>query len=291
MSKVLSRREVLKLPAAVAAAGALVAAAPARYRTLKGRVLKAVKFHMVREELSIGDKFKLVKDLGFDGIEVHKRDMANPAEFHEASHRAKLPIHGILNSSDLDLRGAVDLARNVGATSVLVVAGQVNAETPYDQNYTRTRAWIAGAAYFARGSREKNLNQIDLLVENVWNEFLLSPIEMARYIDEIKQPNVGVYFDIGNVVRFGWPEQWIRILGRRVRKLDVKEYSRAIMNEQGMRKGFDVPIGEGDIDWAAVREALIEIGYSGWATAEVPGGDRKALADIARRMDQVLGLA
>jgi L-ribulose-5-phosphate 3-epimerase len=132
---------------------------------------------------------------------------------------------------------------------------------------------------------------IKLLVENVWNNFLLSPLEMARFVDEFDSPAIGCYFDIGNVVRFGWPEHWIRILGPRIVKLDIKEYSREKQLNEGLWKGFDVEIGEGDCNWPAVRAALADIDYtSGWATAEVPGGDRKRLADIARRMDDVLQL-
>ena len=124
-----------------------------------------------------------------------------------------------------------------------------------------------------------------------WNNFLLSPLEFARYIDEFESPMVGAYFDVGNVVRFGWPEQWIRILGKRIVKLDVKEYSRKKQRNEGLWKGFQVEIGHGDCNWPEVRKALTEIGYtSGWATAEVGSGDRTRLADIARRMDTILGL-
>ena len=114
---------------------------------------------------------------------------------------------------------------------------------------------------------------------------------MARFIDEMQNPTVGVYFDVGNVVRFGWPDQWIRILGNRIVKLDIKEYSRKKQNDEGLRKGFNVEIGEGDCDWPAVRQSLADVGYtSGWATAEVSGGDRQRLADIAERMNKVLQL-
>ena len=129
-----------------------------------------------------------------------------------------------------------------------------------------------------------------LLVENVWNNFLLSPLEMARYIDELESDTLGVYFDIGNVVRFGWPEHWIRTLGTRIKKLDIKEYSREKQNDEGLWKGFDVKIGEGSVDWAAVRTELKALNYKGWGTAEVSGGEEDRLADISARMDRVLDL-
>ena len=124
----------------------------------------------------------------------------------------------------------------------------------------------------------------------MWNGFLLSPLEMARYIDEFDSDHVGAYFDVGNVVWFGWPAHWIRILGKRIGKLDIKEYSRKKQNDEGLWKGFDVKIGDADCDWPEVRQALAEIGFSGWATAEVGGGGRERMQDIAERMDRVLDL-
>jgi hexulose-6-phosphate isomerase len=283
MLHTLDRRQWMA--AAAATAGSLLAKAPqARAGELSGRIKKGLKYHMIAEDLPVTDKFKLVKDLGFEGLEVHRRYAKDPAQFVKASQAADFPIHGVLNSSDPDLKGAVDLAVEFGATSVLVVAGRVTPENAYDKNYRHTQAWLKEASAYAQE------RQIRLLVENVWNNFLVSPLEMARYLDEIGSPYVGGYFDIGNVMRYGFPDQWIRILGKRIGKLDVKEYSLKKLEQEGLRKGFESEIGDGDVPWAAVRTALLEIGYRGWATAEVPAGDRQRLADIARRMDQVLGL-
>ena len=124
----------------------------------------------------------------------------------------------------------------------------------------------------------------------MWNNFLLSPLEAARYVDGFESAWIGWYFDVGNVVRYGWPDQWIRILGGRILKLDIKEYSREKRDNEGLWKGFNVEIGDGDCDWPAVRAALRDIGYEGWATAEVRGGDEARLSDIAKRMNGALGL-
>jgi hexulose-6-phosphate isomerase len=129
---------------------------------------------------------------------------------------------------------------------------------------------------------------VKIAVENVWNNFLLSPLEMARYLDEFESPWIGAYFDVGNIVNYGWPEQWIRILGERVLKLDIKEFSRKKRDEEGLWAGFEVEIGEGDCDWPAVMEALVEIGYEGWGSAEVTGGGAERLREISDRMDRVL---
>ena len=249
-----------------------------------GRIKKAIKYKMIVEKLSVADKFELVKDLGFEGLEVRVHGMDDRRELLRASESTGIAIHGIVNSSDPDLRGAIDLAHYLGATSVLCVAGRVNEKNAYDENYRATQKLYRDAAPYA----EKY--QVRLLVENVWNEFLLSPLEMARYLDEIGSPWVAAYFDIGNVMRFGWPEQWIRILGKRIVKVDVKEYSRKKLADEGLWKGLDVELGEGDVDWAAVREALRSIDFQGWATVQSKGGDRTRLADVAARMDRVLGL-
>src|SRR5208282_1031972 len=124
---------------------------------------------------------------------------------------------------------------------------------------------------------------VKIAIEEVWNKFLVSPLEFARFIDEFESPWVGAYFDVGNVVEFGYPEEWIRELGRRILKVHIKEYAKS--------KRFDYRLGEGEIDWTAVRAALSETGYSGWVTAEVPFGSLDAMKDVVRRMNELLQLA
>jgi len=248
------------------------------------RYKKAVKFRMITEKISVLDKFKLLAEVGFEGTEIHAKDKVDRNEVRRASEATGVRVHGFLNSSLPDLKSAIDAAKFYGGDSVLVVAGRVNKETSYARVYEEQQQRLRAALPYA----EKN--SIRLLVENVWNNFLLSPLEMARFLDEIDSPASGAYFDVGNVLRHGWPEQWIRVLGPRIGKLDVKEFSLAKMQNEGMLRGFDVEIGDGDCDWPAVRKALSEVGFtSGWVTAEVRGGDRVRLAEIKQRMDRVLG--
>lgn len=241
---------------------------------------------VVDPSLSIGEKFALLRELGFDGVEIRTRDKdaAKVDELLSARDKFELPIHGVVNSNSPDIRTAIDLSKKLGGTSVLVVAGRVTKDVPYDQNY---REWSKRLKENAPYAEDQG---IDLLVENVWNDFLFSPLEMARFVDEINSPAVGVYFDLGNVVRFGYPDQWIRILGKRIKKLDIKEYSRDLQKNEGLWKGFNVEIGDGDVDYPACLKALKEIGYTGWGTAEVKGGKRDRLAEIAQRMNNVLEL-
>lgn len=291
MSEQTSRREFLaRSGAAVCAAsttGLLSVPQPAVAGEFTGKIRKAVKYHMIQEKLSAEDKLKMLKDLGYDGVEPRtmlKPDQAAEVkELARASEKVGLPIHGVVNSSNPDIISAIDQAAYLGANSVLHVV-RYQRDIPYLQNFRETQDIIRKAI----GHAEKK--QVSILLENVWATFLIEPLGMARYIDELNSPFVQVYFDIGNVVRWGWPEHWIEVLGQRSKKLDVKEYDLKIAMNDGMRKAFDVPLGEGSIDWAAVRKELAAIKYEGWATAEVSGGDRARLADIASQMDRVLDL-
>lgn len=263
-------------------------------------IKKAVKYGMVQGQMSMLEKFKLVKELGFDGIELDSPAGYSRDEVLRARDEAELPIHGVVDSvhwSDTlshpdpavrakgveGLKTALADSKAYGGTTVLLVPAVVNKEVSYADAYSRSQAEIRKVLPLAEDLEMK------IALENVWNHFLLSPLETAQYIDELNSPMVGAYFDIGNIVNYGWPEHWIRTLDKRIFKLDVKEYSRKRRDEEGLWKGFQVKIGDGDCDWAAVRQALADINYQGWATAEVPGGDRERLTEIAKRMDTALG--
>lgn len=275
-------------------AGATRRAAPARFK-------KAVKYGMVDEGDTVLEKFELLNALGFDGVEMESPNALDRAEVLDARDRTGLPIHGVVDAvhwdeplSDPDpavrasglegLREALRDAHAYGASTVLLVPAVVSETVSYADAYTRSQAEIRKVLPLA-----EELG-VRIALENVWNHFLLSPLEFARYIDAFESPWVGAYFDVGNIVNFGWPEQWVRILGPRIMKLDVKEFSRTKRNEEGLWAGFRVELGEGDVDWPAVRAALAEVGFTGWATAEIPGGDRARLRDIATRMDRVLAI-
>lgn len=159
----------------------------------------------------------------------------------------------------------IDTAHALGAETVLIVPGYVGVDfienaqpVSYDAAYERAQKAISDLAQYASGSGVK------IGVENVWNKFLLSPLEMRSFVDEIGNELVGVYFDIGNALLYGYPEQWIRILGERILKVHVKDYRRS-------PGGFDsfVDLLAGDVDFPAVVEALTAIGYDSYCTAEM----------------------
>lgn len=296
MNPNIDRRDFIKSATVIAAAGAFtLSSRTANAAADKPRIRKALKLGMIGHKGPLVERFKIAKDAGFEGVDV---DSDQPAdEVKRAMGETGLIVHGIvdyvhwkepLSSPDPNVRAkGVEIlqkclrdAKTYGGTTVLLVPAVVNKEVSYEDAYKRSQIEIKKCLPLA-----SELG-IKILIENVWNNFLLSPVEMKRYLDEFESPMIGSYFDIGNIVNYGWPEHWIRTLGPRIGKLDVKEFSREIANTKGKGAGFSAEIGEGDCDWPAVNTALKEINYSGWATAEVRGGDLERLKEISRRMDQ-----
>lgn len=297
----MQRRDFLKLGGVglvapgIASAMSSAAHLPAR----RAPILKSLKYGMIGEGDSIAAKFALAREVGFEGVELDSPSQLDPEEVLRAKEATGIQIPGVVDSvhwsqtlgdpdPEVRARGRAGLETALrdcalyGGTTVLLVPAVVNAAIPYDEAYARSQAEIRTVLPLA-----KELG-VRIAFENVWNQFLLSPLEAARYVDEFESPQVGWYFDVGNLVNYGWPEQWVRILGSRILKLDVKEFSRKKRDGEGLWAGFDVEIGEGDCNWPAVMQALDEIGYEGWASAEVSGGGRERLADVAARMARVL---
>ncbi|MCE9612411.1 MAG: sugar phosphate isomerase/epimerase [Chthoniobacter sp.] len=267
----------------------------AKKRALK----KAVNLGMANARgASIADRFKMIRDAGFDGIELNRPDAIPIDELLKARDAASLPVAGVIDSvhwgkplSSPDprvreqgfngLKLALQEAGELGCERLLLVPAVVDKNTSYADAYTRSQELIKQAVPFAEKARCR------IAIENVWNQFLLSPLEAARFVDEIGSPWVGWHFDIGNVINYGWPEQWIRTLGPRVLNLHIKEFSRKKRDEAGLWKGFDVELGEGDNDWPAVMSALDDIAYHGWGILEVRGGDATRLKFLAERTDRI----
>jgi hexulose-6-phosphate isomerase len=244
------------------------------------------------------EKFEAAKLAGYDGVEVDSH--LSRDEVLKAKEATGLKVHSVcdskhwkllLSSPDAKIREegvealkvALEDARVFGADAVLLVPGRVNDTVSYDECWNRSSEEIGKALPIAEKLKVK------IAVENVWNNFLLSPMEAVRYIDQFQSQWVGAYFDCGNILAYGWPEQWIRILGKRIAKIHIKEYSRKIADTQGKSAGFKVKLREGDVNWTAVMTALDEIGYQGWTSIEMPGGDTpEGLKDLYDRLKIIL---
>jgi hexulose-6-phosphate isomerase len=293
----MGRRQFLKLTGAAIAVGSIARLHAVAIETAPKRPLKkAVNLSMVTTSGSTTEKFKLLKEIGFDGVELNRPGEPPADEILRARDASGLAIAGIMNSvhwklplSDPDpavraqsldgLRTALRDAKAFGAPSVLLVPAVVTKQVSYDDAWTRSQAEIRKVIPLAEELGVK------IAIENVGNFFLLSPLEAARYVDSFQSPAVAWHFDVGNIVRSGWPEQWIRILGKRIVNVHIKESVRPKPGDSGNRPR--VELLEGDCDWPAVMKAFDDVGYRGWAIAEVPGGDATRLKFLAERMDRI----
>lgn len=263
-------------------------------------IRKSTLISMLPGKLAYQERFTIAREAGFEAIEMGTvRPTEEATEIREAAQKVGLRIHSVMNadhwrlplsSSDPDvvnrsIQGMETSLRNAvlwGADAVLLVPAVVDAKTSYRDAWTRSQKVI----------RERLLPmardmKIVIAVEEVWNKFLLSPLEFARYVDDFESPWVRAYFDVGNVVLYGFPQDWIRTLGSRIVKVHLKDFH--LDRDKGQFTW--VNIGEGDIDWVDVRNALSEVGYSGYVTTELSGGgaDYQAyLKDVASRVDRFI---
>jgi L-ribulose-5-phosphate 3-epimerase len=254
-----------------------------------GRIRKSLKWGMVQkaaEGMSLTEAFQKLRTCGFEGVEpslIGQVTEQNAPEWIRASQASGLVIDGTVGGRAEGLEAGVDLTKKLGGDSMLVVLA-------YPQDQPLQKTWSEAVTRMKAAAPHAEKQGVRMLIENVWNTFLISAFDMARFIDEVGSPAVGVHLDIGNQMRWGVAEHWVEVLGRRSGKLDVKEYDLEKAMKEGMRKGFDTPLGEGSINWPAVRAELAKTGFQGWAAAEVKAGGWDYLADVARRMDKVLDL-
>jgi len=281
-----NRRQFLKSSAGLAVLGSIpLLPLAAKRGPLAGKIKIAVKYHMIAaRDLSVVEKFRLLKEIGFDGVEVKTDHAADVSQFVKAIEATGLPVHGVIHSSKPDIASAVRFAKQLGGDSVLVLAGE-DPNISYDENFRQWQRRVREAIPMAEESG------ISLCIENVRATFLKTGEEMARFIDSFDSPFVRSYFDLGNTIT--WTEQsaehWARVLGKRIYKLDIKdrghrEFGDAKLKREGITTGTD----GGEVNWESVREELNRVSFSGWATAEVAGGDRKRLMGIAGWMRDVL---
>ncbi|MFM1768732.1 MAG: hypothetical protein RJA22_1261 [Verrucomicrobiota bacterium] len=300
MHNALPRREFLTLTAAASAALALapgrLAAAPAP--ASKRAYRKAIMWGTVGVKGSVLEKMQQVKEAGFEGVEPNSH--MNQDEVVAAMEKTGLKAASVCcgthwqltlshGSEDVREKGLEGLkqsirdARRYGAGSVLLVPGVARGGVSYEQCWQRSIEQIRKAIPLAEES------QVVIAIENVWNDFITKETEAVRYLDEINSPWVKWHFDVGNIIWYGDPVEWIKALGKRIHRIHLKEYSRDLAMKKGRGAGFGAKFLEGANNWPGIMKALDEVGYSGtWAIAEQGGGNTpEGLKDLATRIDQI----
>jgi L-ribulose-5-phosphate 3-epimerase len=287
----IDRRAFLESATAIAA----VAALGPRPAAAAGGMKKALYVSMLPEKLGYRERFQLALDVGFEGIEVGTiTDPKVAEEIRDAAAKTGLKIHSVMNAdhwkyplssadpavvskSVAGMEASLRNAKLWGCDSVLLVPAVVNPQTSYKDAWTRSQKVV----------KERILPlaqelKVVIGMEEVWNKFLLSPLEMAQYVDEFASPWVKAYLDVGNMVFYGYPQDWARTLGKRIHRVHLKDFK--VDKDRILWKN----IGEGAVDWPEVRKAFAEVGYAGWVTAELESGDAAYLKDVAARIDRFL---
>ncbi|MCU0915756.1 MAG: sugar phosphate isomerase/epimerase [Planctomycetes bacterium] len=299
------RREFLKYAAVSVGTGVLAAAGctqertqPSARRKLRAAggagLLKACQYRMLPRELTDAEKFALARKCGFEGIELNRpiEDLVAAKETGALARQAGVPIHGIVNGwggplSDpkpenvakgiASMESSLRCARAVGADAVLLVPAVVNEEVGYAEAWERSQKNVRTLVPLAKEMR------VVIAVENVWNKFLLSPLEFARYVDEFNSRWVRAYIDVGNMIQFGFAQDWLRTVGKRIVRIHLKDFQRK-------ENQFTKTLLEGDVNWPQVRRALDEIGYRGYLTPELGSGDEAYLTDLVQRIDKIIAM-
>ena len=290
------RRTFLKYStAAVTAAGTFAFNSLGKAEQNNAKPRKALQFHMLPKELSDSEKLTLAKKCGFEGIEINadaNRNEKTASELGKMARDIGIPIHSVVfggwqtplshpdgNVTGRGIDGMKKTLRNAKAFSadaVLLVPAIVNEDVSYADAYKRSQENIHKIIPTAKELK------ISIAVENVWNKFLLSPLEFARYVDEFQSPWLRAYFDVGNVILFGFSQHWIRTLGKRIVKIHLKDFK---------RKGYQwTNLLDGDVNWPEVKKSLVEIGYDDYLTTELRSGDENYLKDLCKRVDKIINM-
>jgi L-ribulose-5-phosphate 3-epimerase len=257
-------------------------------------IKKGLVWDMLPSSLSYADRMKLAREVGFEVVQAPTTpDKHDAEELKKAAEAANVRIDSVMNMAHWEyplssgdaavversmegMRTSLHNAKLWGADAVLLVPAVVNAQTTYEEAWERSQKQIRKLIPLAAELK------VVVAIEEVWNKFLLSPLEMQKYIAEFESPWIRSWFDVGNVVFYGYPQDWIRTLGKSIYKVHVKDFKRK-------QEGYAwVNLGEGDVDWAAVRQAFADVGYTGSAIAELDGGDEAYLRDVSKRMDRLV---
>lgn len=240
---------------------------------------------------SLTEKLRLAREAGFDGFEI---DLSDDGPLTPGSSAKEIAaVRMLVEQSGIELSGLatglywganpgsaapavrahaqdilkkqIDVAHSLGLDAILVVPATVGADfIPNCEIVSYDLAWQRATDFIRAALPAAEKAGVRICIENVWNKFLLSPLEMRQFIAQFDSEWVGAYFDVGNAVATGYPEHWINILGPQIQRVHLKDYRRAV----GSVDGF-VEILSGDVNWPSVMGALRAIGYVGWLTAEM----------------------
>ncbi len=246
-------------------------------------------------EGTMEQKLEAAKKAGFAAVELPTIEEDKRAEVKELFAKYELICPSIMTSGawnfpatspDPNIREksaecyikAIDTAVYMGCDTILTVPGGLNSEITYEIAWENAPKTLSAVLPYAK---EKN---VTMAIENVWNKFLISPREMVQFIDQFNSEYVAAYFDIGNIVFYGIPQHWIKSLGKRIKRVHIKGFSMSGFS------GFTwSSLPQSTIDWKAVNNALKEVGYNSWITAEL-GPDERGLEAIAKDIDDILNL-
>jgi hexulose-6-phosphate isomerase len=275
---------------------------------------KSVNLWILPGNVKFEDGLKMIKDAGFEAVEVNTTEEGGVLNLNCKEDEAKKVAETIrkngleiasllvgqfwkypLSSPNPEIRKkgeellekGIKIAKYLGTDAILVVPGVVASLSgegeivSYDIAYKNSQESIKKYVELA----EKY--NVYICVENVWNKFLLSPVEMKRFVEEIGSEYVKVYFDVGNILIIGFPEMWIRILGKLIKRIHLKDFKLSVGNINGF-----CDLLEGDVNWYEVIKALKEIGYDSYLTAEL--GPYKCypetkIYNTSLAMDKILG--
>jgi len=297
MSTTFNRRGFVKSSAGALALAALGQSGMSAEGGRKRDIKKAIMYATIGVKGTVMEKFQAVKAAGFLGIEpMGSMDQKEVLEAFAATglkaasvccatHWAKplsAPDEATRKIGFDGLVQALEDAKAYGASSILLVPGVVKNGVTYEECFKRSVVEIKKAAPIAGDLGVK------IAIENVWNEFVTTPKQAVEFLDAIDSPNVGWHFDIGNVGRYSPAEEWIPLIGKRILKLHIKEFSTKLMAEGKPGAGFGVKFLEGTNNWPAIMAELDKIGYKGWGIAEQGGGNSpEGLKDLSDRMDRI----
>jgi L-ribulose-5-phosphate 3-epimerase len=294
-----SRRQFIQNTTTVLAATAFGAPLFAADEKPKRQLKKAIMWSTIGYKGSVMEKCRAVKAAGFEGVELmsHMKQDEVMAALDETGLKAASVCGALhwskpLSSPDEKVRAegleglkqALRDAKRYGATSVLLVPGVARGGVTYEECWDRSIAEIRKAIPVCEETGVK------IAIENVWNDFIMKPEQAKQYLDAINNRWVAFHFDIGNHVKFGPSEEWIKVLGKQIVKLHIKDYSTKA-NADGKVPGFGVKLLEGSNNWPVIMRELDKIGYTGWAITEQPGDqtkDAESLKEFSERLGRLL---